>query len=158
MILTVMLVMAAFGSLQIGLLDPICLMYRTMATVVAPATDMAISEISVTAGSIGIDTKPLDDMKFAPGVDSRVFVGSFWIGIMILALVGMNVVIPRFFCRVLCPLGAFMGVLSRFAIFRINRDVHKCTDCNLCLTRCEGAADPMGQVRLSEMFRVHELH
>ncbi|UCF37940.1 MAG: 4Fe-4S dicluster domain-containing protein, partial [Acidobacteriota bacterium] len=30
--------------------------------------------------------------------------------------------------------------------------VHKCTDCNLCLTRCEGAADPQGAVRLSECF------
>jgi len=152
MILIVMLIMAAFGSLQIGLLDPICLMYRTMATVVAPATDMAISELSVAGTALGADTKVLDDLKFAPGVKSRVFVGSFWIGVMILGLVGMNVVIPRFFCRVLCPLGAFMGVLARFSIFRINRDVHKCTDCNLCLTRCEGAADPMGQVRLSECF------
>jgi polyferredoxin len=152
MILTVMLIMAFFGSLQIGLLDPICLMYRTFATAVAPATDMAISGISVTAGNLGIDAKPLDDLKFAPGVESRVFLGSFWVGLMILGLVGMNVIIPRFFCRVLCPLGAFMGVLSRFAIFRINRDVHKCTDCNLCLTRCEGAADPMGKVRLSECF------
>jgi hypothetical protein len=31
------------------------------------------------------------------------------IGFMLLFLVGMNVVIPRFFCRVLCPLGAFLG-------------------------------------------------
>ncbi|MFP6581686.1 MAG: 4Fe-4S dicluster domain-containing protein [Candidatus Hydrogenedentota bacterium] len=152
MILTVFLIMASFGSLQIGLLDPICLMYRTFATVVAPATDMAITESSDLLFRAGVDTKALDDLKFAPGVESRVFLGSFWVGLMMLGLVGMNVIIPRFFCRVLCPLGAFMGVLSRFAIFRINRDVHKCTDCNLCLTRCEGAADPMGQVRLSECF------
>jgi ferredoxin len=71
---------------------------------------------------------------------------------IIFALVSMNLVIPRFFCRVLCPLGALLGVISRFALFRINRDVHKCTDCNLCLTRCEGAADPQGAVRLSECF------
>lgn len=152
MILTIFLILAAFGSLQIGLLDPICLMYRTFATVVAPATDMALTEASAGLFSMGVDSKFLDEIKFAPGVESRVFLGSFWIGLMILALVGMNVIIPRFFCRVLCPLGAFMGVIARFSIFRINRDVHKCTDCNLCLTRCEGAADPMGQVRLSECF------
>ena len=152
MILTVFLILASFGSLQIGLLDPICLLYRTFVTVVAPATDMALTETSAGLFAMGIDSKVLDDIKFAPGVESRVFLGSFWIGLMILALVGINVIIPRFFCRVLCPLGALLGVISRFSIFRINRDVHKCTDCNLCLTRCEGAADPMGQVRLSECF------
>jgi polyferredoxin len=151
-ILAVMLIMAAFGSLQIGLLDPICLMYRTFATVIAPATDMALSEASQAATVAGFDSNFIDNLKFAPGVGSRVFMGSFWIGVMIFVLVGMNVIIPRFFCRVLCPLGALLGVLSRFSLFRINRDVHKCTDCNLCLTRCEGAADPMGQVRLSECF------
>ena len=151
-ILLVMLIMASFGSLQIGLLDPICLMYRTFATVVAPAVDMGLSSASSAVTSAGFDSRPLDNLKFAPGVESRVFVGSFWIGLMIVGLVGANIVIPRFFCRTLCPLGAFLGVLSRYSLFRINRDVHKCTDCNLCLTRCEGAADPMGKVRLSECF------
>ncbi len=152
MILTVFLISAAMGSLQIGLLDPICLMYRTFATVVAPTTDMAIDVVTLNAEKAGLDAGVLSDLKFAPGVERRVFVGSFWVGVMIITLVGMNVIIPRFFCRVMCPLGALLGVFSRFAIFRINRDVHKCTDCNLCLTRCEGAADPMGKVRMSECF------
>jgi polyferredoxin len=151
-ILTVFLIMAAMGALQIGLLDPICLMYRTFATVVTPMTDTAIDQVSLTANGMSLDTLWLDNLKFKPGVTSRVFVGSFWIGVVIVALVGMNIIIPRFFCRVLCPLGALLGVLSRFSLFRINRDVHKCTDCDLCLTRCEGAADPMGKVRLSECF------
>ena len=151
-ILTVFLIMAAMGSLQIGLLDPICLMYRTFATVVAPMVDMGLGQMSIGLGRFGVDTALLDDLKFRPGVETRIFLGSFWIGMMIVTLVGMNLVIPRFFCRVMCPLGALLGVFSRFALFRINRDVHKCTDCNLCLTRCEGAADPQGQVRQSECF------
>lgn len=153
-ILTVFLIMAAFGALQIGLLDPICLMYRTFTTVVAPAADMVVDEVSTGLNTAGMGPAGqwLSDMKFAPGVDDRVFVGSFWIGLMIIVLVGANVLIPRFFCRVLCPLGALLGVISRFSLFRINRDVHKCTDCNLCLTRCEGASDPQGAVRVSECF------
>jgi len=148
----VMLIMASFGALQIGLLDPICLMYRTFATVVAPMVDMGIAETSLALNSASLDTQWLDNLKFAPGVADRVFVGSFWIGVMIVALVGANIIIPRFFCRTLCPLGALLGVFSRFSVFRINRDVHRCTDCNLCLTRCEGAADPQGAVRQSECF------
>ncbi len=151
-ILIVMLIMAAFGSLQIGLLDPICLMYRTFATTIAPAVDMGLVKLSDGSTAAGLHLEIFDALKFKPGVEERVFRGSFWIGLMIMALVGANIVIPRFFCRTLCPLGALLGVISRFSLFRINRDVHKCTDCNLCLTRCEGAADPMGQVRLSECF------
>jgi formate hydrogenlyase subunit 6/NADH:ubiquinone oxidoreductase subunit I len=64
----------------------------------------------------------------------------------------MNLVIPRFFCRVLCPLGALLGVLSRFSIFRIDRDLTKCTDCDLCLKHCEGASDPHTALRKSECF------
>lgn len=142
-ILIVFLISAFFGALQIGLLDPICLMYRSVATVFAPATDMALDKGNAAW---------LDALKFAPGVPQRVFVGSFWIGLFITVLVAANLWIPRFFCRVLCPLGALLGVFSRFALFRINRDVHKCTDCNLCLSRCEGASDPQGVLRQSECF------
>lgn len=150
--LTVFLIMAAMGALQIGLLDPIVLMYRALATVFAPASDQLSVSLAGRLPEGWVSPTLLDALKFAPGVPNRIFVGSFWIGVLFLVLVAANLWIPRFFCRVLCPLGALLGVLSRFALFRINRDVHKCTDCNLCLTRCEGASDPQGQLRLSECF------
>lgn len=140
-VLIVFLIMAALGALQIGLLDPIAMMYRAMATVIAPASDMLVSKMGAT---------PLDSLKFGPGVADRVFVGSFWIGVLFLILVAANLRYPRFYCRVLCPLGALLGLLSRFSLFRIDRDVSRCTDCNLCLARCEGASDPHGKVRVSE--------
>jgi polyferredoxin len=145
-VLAVLLIMASMGALQIGLLDPICLMYRTTATVVAPIFDMTVDSLP------GTNPLWIDNLKFAPGVPSRIFVGSFWIGLFMLVLVGANVFVPRFFCRLLCPLGALLGVFSRFSLVRINRDVHKCTDCNMCLARCEGAADPHAAVRVSECF------
>ncbi|GAB4560707.1 MAG: 4Fe-4S binding protein [Haliangiales bacterium] len=140
-ILTVFLVMAAFGSLQIGLLDPICLLVRTFTVTVQPAADLIAYDMQ------------LDFLSASPGAaDQRIFDGAWFVGVMIIGLVGMNLVIPRFFCRVMCPLGAFLGVLSRFSLFRIERDVTKCTDCNLCLRRCEGASDPQAALRKSECF------
>ncbi len=59
----------------------------------------------------------------------------------------MNRFIPRFWCRVLCPLGAFLGVISRFALFGMEKDHAKCTDCNLCLVHCQGADSPQGGVK-----------
>jgi polyferredoxin len=151
-ILVIFLIMAALGALQIGLLDPIVMMYRGFATFVAPAWDMLMDSITSGFARVGVDTSLADTLKFAPGVPARIFVGSFWVGLWFLLFVALNLWIPRFFCRFVCPLGAFLGVLSRYSLFRIDRDVTKCTDCNLCLTRCEGAADPQSMVRKSECF------
>ncbi len=153
-LLTGFLAMAALGGLQIGLLDPIVIMYRGMATVFAPALDLLTGNLQNTlpAGwaNAGAGLAALDSLKFAPGAPARIFVGSFWVGLLFLGLAAANLWYPRFFCRLLCPLGALLGVVSRFALFRIDRDVQRCTDCNLCLTRCEGAAEPQGRLRLSE--------
>jgi ferredoxin len=115
-------------------------MYRTFTTAVTPATDLTMDHSFKT-------------MVFKPGApEQRVFYGAWFVGLVILFLVGMNLVIPRFFCRVLCPLGALLGWLSRFALWRIDRDVTRCTDCNLCMAHCEGASDPQAALRKSECF------
>ncbi len=151
-ILTIMLVMAALGSLQIGLLDPICLLVRSFATVFEPAADFGTHALGAALAERGVNPD-LSVALFAPGAPhQRIFAGAWFVGAMIVGLVGMNLVIPRFFCRVLCPLGAFLGVLSRFAPWRIERDLTKCTDCDLCLKRCEGASDPHAALRKSECF------
>jgi len=154
LILGVFLVMAALGSLQIGLLDPICLLVRTFTTAIAPASDLAHLNLAAALRErLGMDPQPLIFLSSAPGApEQRIFRGAWFVGLLIVGLVGMNLVVPRFFCRVLCPLGAFLGVLARFAPFRIKRDLTKCTDCNACLRRCEGASDPQAALRKSECF------
>ena len=131
-ILAAMIVAACFGSLQIGLLDPICLFHRSVTTSVLPAINL------IAPSSIYIR------QFYHPG--------AWAIGALLFFLVGMNIIIPRFFCRVLCPLGAFLGVLSRFSVWRIERNPNKCIDCDLCLKSCEGASDPHTQLRKSECF------
>jgi polyferredoxin len=154
LVLAVFLVMAALGSLQIGLLDPICLLVRTFTTAIAPASDLAHANLAAALREhLGMDPRPLLLLSSAPGAaDQRVFRGAWFVGLLIVGLVGMNLVVPRFFCRTLCPLGAFLGLLSRWAPFRIDRDLTRCTDCDACLRRCEGAADPQGALRKSECF------
>ena len=43
---------------------------------------------------------------------------------------------PRFWCRYLCPLGALLGAVSRFSLFRIACDKAKCTGCGACVDVC----------------------
>ncbi len=130
--LVMMIVMAFFGSLQIGLLDPICLFHRSMSTAVLPA----LNEI-------------FPDTFY---VKQAYHVGAWAIGFLLLFFVVMNVYVPRFFCRVVCPLGAFLGVASRFSLWRIERDPNTCIDCDACLANCQGACDPHTQLRKSECF------
>ncbi len=131
LILAAVLIAAAFGSLQVGLLDPICLVYRSFTVALLPAANMPVQHV-------------FGDVKLHQG--------GFFVGAIIFGLVAMNLMIPRFFCRVLCPLGALLGVLSRWAWWRIDRDPVKCTDCDLCLRNCEGACDPHKDLRKSECF------
>jgi polyferredoxin/formate hydrogenlyase subunit 6/NADH:ubiquinone oxidoreductase subunit I len=130
-ILVAMLLAALFGSLQIGLLDPICLLYRSMTGAIVPALNMPAPEL-------------LGDYRFHQG--------AWLIGFLLFGLVAMNLVYPRFFCRVLCPLGALLGLLSRFAWWRIERDPDKCTGCDRCRLHCEAACDPHTRLRKAECF------
>jgi polyferredoxin len=119
------------SSLQIGLLDPIALTVRSMTTAVLPTVHKATESVY---------TEP------------REYWQAWAVGLMFIGFLVANWWIPRFFCRVVCPLGALLGLFSRFAIWRIDRDPVRCTDCDLCLKGCEGASDPQGDLRKSECF------
>jgi len=58
------------------------------------------------------------------------------------ALVALNALAPRFWCRYLCPLGGFLGLISRVALFR--REVSaSCGGCGMCAEECPtGTIDP----------------
>jgi polyferredoxin len=132
-ILVVLLSMAAFPSvaatLQTGLLDPITLASRSFNLLLLPIFDRPANVISVTA---------------------RFYEGAWLIMAIFLSAVLLNLVIPRFYCRFLCPLGALFGVISRFAIWRIGQRPGQCTDCKLCERFCEGGCEPGGRIRIAE--------
>ena len=128
-LLTVLLILAAFGSLQIGLFDPISFITRSFSISLLPA-------FHYSGGSLYLK-QPL-------------FYGGVLIAVVFIAVLFANRFIPRFWCRMLCPLGALLGVLSSRSILRIRRDVEKCTDCQKCLRYCHGACDPHTELRASE--------
>lgn len=134
-VLFALLAGALLGVLQIGLLDPIALLSRSMADAVLPVIDAGLRGLGLS----GIHPSA-----------TPVYAGAWFVGLLFLALLGLNVLIPRFFCRALCPLGALLGLTSRFALFRIHRDEASCTGCGRCAQGCEGAAEPDGKVRLAE--------
>ena len=127
-ILTVMLGMALLGSLQIGLLDPIALTWRALSTSVIPA------------GS---------NLAFGLYQGERHFQSGTLILAVFVAALGLSFVYGRFYCRVLCPLGALLGVFSKLSLFRIAKN-DRCRHCDVCAADCQGAAEPQGTVRATE--------
>ncbi|MBM4352985.1 MAG: 4Fe-4S binding protein [Deltaproteobacteria bacterium] len=50
----------------------------------------------------------------------------------------------RFFCRYLCPLGAFLGLFNRVSLVRIENDPTGCGECRACVGGCPtGSAGPV---------------
>ncbi|OQY33575.1 MAG: hypothetical protein B6I38_03510 [Anaerolineaceae bacterium 4572_5.1] len=47
-----------------------------------------------------------------------------------------SLLIKRFWCKYLCPLGAFLAVTNKFAPLRVTIDKNKCTGCRRCETEC----------------------
>jgi polyferredoxin len=137
-ILIIVLIISVFGSVQIGLLDPLALLHRSMVTGLSTGWDWLLGTTSLT------------QLQLAPGTAERIYTGSLWIGVLVVFIIGINIWRSRFFCRTLCPLGALLGVFSAFSLFRIHRDTDLCTNCDLCLTRCEGACSPETTLRVTE--------
>jgi len=132
-ILIVFLFMAAFPSidatLQVGLLDPISLVSRSFNLLLLPIVDKSINFISVSA---------------------RFYEGAWLILAVFFVAILLNFVIPRFYCRFICPLGALFAILGRFAIWRIGKNKSECINCKLCEQSCEGGCEPAGKIRISE--------
>lgn len=43
----------------------------------------------------------------------------------------------RLYCNTFCPVGAFLGLISKFSIFKMELNKNTCTGCNLCVRSCK---------------------
>ncbi len=59
------------------------------------------------------------------------------IGVQIAFILLMTFWRSRFWCNTVCPVGTFLGLFSRFAVFRVRIDKAKCVNCNQCVRACQ---------------------
>jgi len=152
-LLIVALVATALGSGVVGWLDPFSLLVRSTGLAILPAANYGLRAalgvlehsrfhfVLIVGGALqfilGALFLSFKQAYFRQGV---------WLGIIFIFLVALNFRVTRFWCRALCPLGALLGIVSRWAVLGLVKNPEHCNDCNRCLLRCQGGDDPVGGV------------
>jgi polyferredoxin len=145
------LVAACFGSMAIGWLDPFSLLVRSIGLAILPGFNFAVrailtpmenshvAAIKATGGTIhaALQFLVLDfrQAHFAQGLI---------LGVLFIAILAASLRVTRFWCRSICPLGALLGVVSRWSVLGLHKDPDTCNQCNRCLMHCQGGDDPIG--------------
>ena len=141
---------AAFGSGVIGWLDPFSLLTRSLGLSILPSLNYAIEAL----------LRPLEQsnwhgLSLLGGIlhwlagaaltssTQQHFRQGFVLGVIFLLLMAANLKITRFWCRAICPLGALLGLCSRWSLLRLHKDEAACTKCQRCLLDCQGGDDPV---------------
>ncbi|MFZ0416749.1 MAG: 4Fe-4S binding protein [Candidatus Sulfotelmatobacter sp.] len=152
-LLAAALVAAVLGTGVVGWLDPFSLLVRSLSLSILPSTNYALtagvralehsrsamvqltgSGLHFIFGALLLSFKP---PYFRQGV---------WLGLIFIFLLALNFRVTRFWCRALCPLGALLGIVSRWSILGLVKTPGRCDDCNRCLMHCQGGDDPIGGV------------
>lgn len=144
------LLAALAGSLTLIVLDPITVLFRTLAGVVLPGLGWLLETTEGWLYGVGWLRTIVEG--FDGAVRGWLITGQpFFLpnlaiaGLFVMVLV-LNAVRPRFWCRYLCPLGALLGLFSHLAPVSHHVDTGKCISCNRCAVTCPtGAIDPEKQ-------------
>ena len=147
-VLVAIILSSLLGLNIAGWMDPISFLFRSLALAVIPGLGNGL------AGFFGLlvtsDIKIFNLMSYGEmlvwpvfGFDFKAFQTGWIIGLLFLVILSLNRMRPRFWCRTLCPLGALLGLFSGFSLLRLEKDLDRCTQCQKCVTGCQGAAEPI---------------
>ena len=152
-VLTAGLVAAFFGSMVIGWLDPFSLLVRSLGLALLPALNFAARALLTPlehshVAAIKTTGETLHTVLQATVLDFRQahFAQGLVLGVLFLLILWASMRITRLWCRSICPLGAFLGAVSRWSILGLHKDASSCDKCSRCLLHCQGGDDPIGGV------------
>jgi len=142
-LLFALLFAALFANLTLIALDPLTALVRTLAGVVYPGLNLAVTALQMRLRGLAFLRESL------LWIDSSLR-GSLLpygqppvrplLALPLLAILALNLLARRFWCRYLCPLGALLGLASRMAWLK-RRVGEDCSECGLCAREC-----PMGAI------------
>lgn len=160
-LILIFLLGASLFSIQLaGILDPVSLLIRSLSLSVYPMFNYGVRAVFDSMYNLDVPwiaglTEPVYEVmkKGVLPFQQPFYRQGLFIGALFFLVLGLNLVERRFWCRYLCPLGALLGILSRFSLLR--RSVSEgCTECGACATVCQGDAAPdrKGQWRFAECY------
>ena len=56
----------------------------------------------------------------------------------------------RTYCNTICPVGTFLGFLSRYSLFQISIDGQKCNKCSICARNCKASCIDSNEFRIDK--------
>ena len=119
-------------SLPVGLLDPYANFGRIVTHVFYPFYALGNNLIAVIARHFG-------NFKFYLVGGSVQSVFTLAVAVISLAVIGiMAGRYGRIYCNAVCPVGTFLGILSRHSLLRVRINHEQCVGCRLCETTCKG--------------------
>ncbi|HEY3380825.1 MAG TPA: 4Fe-4S binding protein [Vicinamibacterales bacterium] len=149
-ILVVVLVAAACGTAVAGIVDPIPLTVRSLGLALLPGVHYAFGSLldvwyqsPVRWVRVGADIVQFLLQGTLVTFRQPHFRQAFILGVMFVGLLALNLRITRFWCRAICPLGALLGLASRWSFVHLVKDQARCDTCNRCLVHCQGGDDPI---------------
>ena len=144
LLLFTILIAAALGSLIPLVLDPITILFRTFAGVVLPI----LGSLTTAANSALYRVEFLQPLaewsdNLLRGIlplDQSFVLQNLSILLVVIGVFALNFMQPRFWCRYLCPLGAFLGLAARYPWLRYRVSSADCVSCGDCAAVCPTGA------------------
>lgn len=129
-----------------GIMDPLSLLVRSLSLSIYPLFNGLIRAVfdAIYQWNPPVITD-LSEMLYSVlkkgllSFQQPYFHQGVFLGMLFVLVLGLNLIEKRFWCRFLCPLGALLGLLSRYAL--LTRSVSEgCTSCGACVPDCQGGA------------------
>ena len=143
-----------FGAIILGIfsvniwgwVDPLSLFNRALTVIFYPLFTVILGSLLLTLGKVGflsgIVYPVYDGFKAVVMPEQQAhLLQTFWIALLILGIFAAEKLSRRFWCRNLCPAGAWLGFLSQFRFYeRLVAD--SCPQCGKCNRECKMGAIP----------------